>query len=274
MNWADADEPTVSIITVTFNSRAALLEYWSGWDGSAEWIVVDNASTDDSAQVARDLGARVIRLETNLGFSGANNVGARAASGSVLGFVNPDVAIQQPAVRALAERAAGGRRLVAPQLVNVDGSPQENGRGAPYPHRKLAHMFRPSSRANQKYSRVISSGIENVVWVMGAAVFATREVFDEIGGWNEQFFIYYEDSDICLRALNKGIRTEVLGDVKVTHGWSRATVHERSSAIWKIEFSSAVKFYASHPYCLIPIGPRGRTMREADRAVGGGPRVS
>ena len=85
-------EARVSLVTVTFNSAATLRHFWADWPREAcEWIVVDNCSTDDSVAVAESLGACVLRLSENVGFSAANNVGARMATGDVLGFLNPDV---------------------------------------------------------------------------------------------------------------------------------------------------------------------------------------
>ena len=70
---------------------------------------------------------------------------------------------------------------------------------------------------NEHYVRHVRSGIEQVVWVMGAALFASRSTFENIGGWDPGFFIYYEDSDICLRALQQGVLTFVDGDVRFVH---------------------------------------------------------
>jgi N-acetylglucosaminyl-diphospho-decaprenol L-rhamnosyltransferase len=258
-------EARVSLVTVTFNSAATLRHFWADWPREAcEWIVVDNCSTDDSVAVAESLGARVLRLSENVGFSAANNLGARMSTGDVLGFLNPDVTATRAGVERLGSIALGSSLLVAPQLVNQDGTLQENGRGAPYPARKLAHMFAPASTMNQHYVRHVRSGIEQVVWVMGAALFASRSTFENIGGWDPGFFIYYEDSDICLRALQRGVLTFVDGDVRFVHGWARETANGKSPSVWKHEFRSAARFYAKHPHCLIPMGRRSRALKMAE----------
>ena len=258
--------PLVSLVTVTHNSAAELEHFWgSGPVDAAEWIVVDNASTDGSAHVARSLGARVVQLEENVGFSAANNVGAMKAAGRVLGFVNPDLTPTRTGIDALAKRVITQNALVAPQLVNVDGTLQENGRNTPYPIRKLAHMFAPRSRVNHRYVRHVDGGLERVVWVMGAAVFMSTEVFDRIGGWDEGYFIYYEDSDICLRALDAGVPTFVDGDVRWVHGWARETRTGRSLTVWKHEVTSAARFYGRHPDCIVSAGPRSAHLRRIER---------
>lgn len=261
-------EGLVSLVTVTFNSASTLREFWADWPkGECEWIVVDNCSEDDSAAVAESLGARVIRLPENRGFSAANNAGAEVADGDVLGFVNPDVSVTLEGVKSLGDTARSRTVLVAPQLTNPDGTLQENGRGAPYPARKLAHMFAPGSGMNARYVRHVDAGLTRVVWVMGAAVFASKDTFRAIGGWDSDYFIYYEDSDICLRALRHGVPTYVDGDVRLTHGWARETAARKSWAPWKHEVRSALRFYSNHPECIAPMGRAGRLMRQTDRGV-------
>jgi N-acetylglucosaminyl-diphospho-decaprenol L-rhamnosyltransferase len=260
--------PTVSLVTVTYNNAAELEHFWKKWPtGAAEWLVVDNASSDGSSDLARRLGARLVQLPENVGFSAANNMGARLATGSVLGFVNPDLTVTPEGLDALARRVVDQGAIVAPQLVNLDGSLQENGRATPYPARKLAHMFAPRSRTNLRYVRHVEQGLERVVWAMGAALFMSSEVFDRIGGWDEGYFIYYEDSDICLRALEAQVPTFIDGDVRWVHGWARETKSGRSLAVWKREFRSAARFYRRHPECIAPVGAHGMRLRRAEQTM-------
>lgn len=259
--------PSVSLVTVSHNNAAELEHFWREWPAdAAEWVVVDNASTDGSATVARAHGAQVIELKKNVGFSAGNNLGAAQASGRVLGFVNPDLTVTREGIEALARRVTTEGAIVAPQLVNPDRTLQENGRNTPYAVRKLAHMFAPSSKTNRRYVRYVEDGVERVVWVMGAAMFISAEAFDEVGGWDDGYFIYYEDSDICLRALNAGVSTLVDGNVRWVHGWARETKGVRSLSVWKHELRSAARFYRRHPNCIAPGGPRSALLREVEMA--------
>jgi N-acetylglucosaminyl-diphospho-decaprenol L-rhamnosyltransferase len=266
MDERDVDAPrSITLITVTYNSASTLEMCWREFDPAwADWVVVDNASSDNSAEVAERLGATVVRLSRNVGFSAANNVAARTRASDVIIFCNPDVTVDADGIRQLAERAVREPCLVAPQLVNPDGSPQENGRGAPYPHRKLRHMV--TSKDDPAYYRFAAPGERReVVWVMGAAVALSRETFERIGGWNDKYFIYYEDSEICLRALRLGVPTYVDGDVRWVHQWARETRRSRSWNAWKHELRSGSRFYLTHPSALLPIGRFGRTLRLVDR---------
>lgn len=231
-----------------------------------EWIVVDNASADNSRVAALALGAAVLALPRNKGFGGANNVGVAAARGDVLIFCNPDVAIDVEGVRALAERVRNHGGLWSPQLINVDGTQQENGRGVPSPLRKLRHMFSASHNSNDGYVRTARDGeIRNVIWTMGAAIAMSRDSFVALNGWDDAFFIYYEDSDICLRARKLGLATWLDGGVKWRHGWARETKNGVSLASWRHEIRSAFRFYRRHWYCIVPIGQFGRSLWRSDR---------
>uniref|UniRef100_UPI003CFAFC34 glycosyltransferase n=1 Tax=Campylobacter coli TaxID=195 RepID=UPI003CFAFC34 len=84
-----------TLISVSYNSGEALRRFWldAALPHSVRWIVVDNASTDDSVSVARAAGAEVIQLSENIGFGAANNLGFEQADSPYVGFVNPDVRV-------------------------------------------------------------------------------------------------------------------------------------------------------------------------------------
>lgn len=246
---------SVAVITVTYNSAETLRRFWSTAEPrDYEWIVVDNASQDGSADIALGLGAKVVALESNLGFSAGNNAGVRETDAELLIFCNPDVAVSSLGVRELAARATALGGVVAPQLLNTDGTPQENGRGAPLVLSKVKHLLRIPDPA---YTRTAEPGeLIDVVWVMGAAMAIRRSDFTALGGWDEGFFIYYEDADICLRAADAGMTVKVDGSVRWVHGWARETGRGFSWRAWKFELKAAWRFYRKHPDCVLGIGRR------------------
>lgn len=255
----------VALITVTYNSAQTLTEFWRDRPfGSYPWIVVDNASRDGSARVAQDLGARVLDLPFNRGFSAANNIGAGAVDADVLIFCNPDVTVTKDGIAALADGARRYGGIVAPQLVNADGTLQENGRGTPFLTRKLRHLLRLPDGRYQRFAR--RGELVDVVWVMGAALAITRESFELLGGWDDGFFVYYEDADLGLRAWQRGMSVRVDGDVRWQHGWGRETGRGFSARAWKLEFAAAWRFYRKHPYCLVPVGRRAEQLHRIDAA--------
>lgn len=244
----------ITLVTVTYNSADDLRQSWACFDRALEWIVVDNRSSDDSADVARSLGARVIDSGENRGFSYANNLAAQESTAEVLIFVNPDVTVDTAGAERLASLCRERKAIVAPQLLNLDGSLQENGRGAPFLHRKVMHFL---GRDSEKYRYEVTAQpgeTAQVSWVMGAAVAIPRAIFDAIGGWDDGFFIYYEDADICLRAARLGYPTLLTGDVRWTHSWTRATRRKSSFKIWRIELKSGLRFYGRYLRLLVPFG--------------------
>lgn len=241
-----------SIITVSYNSAATLEQFWHGFRANREleWIVVDNDSSDESREVAEGLGAKVIPLGRNIGFGGANNVGLANSEGEHIVFVNPDVRVRVEDLDVIAEYLyANPTHLVAPQLVNADGSMQPNGRGLPYLGNKVMNRLRPGLLEGT-YLRL--AGPDDVVvceWLMGAVVAGTRTHLVNLGPWDTRFFVYYEDSDLGLRNQRHGGSSVVLGSLRWLHGWARETKRPSLPA-WRREIPSLLKFYSRYPRLL------------------------
>lgn len=241
-----------TLITVTYNSAATLRKFWSHVEVGEifDWIVVDNASQDNSADVAASLGARVIRLPANVGFGAANNIGFQNSTSEFVAFVNPDITPQSDNLTLLeAYLRRKPLNLVSPQLINGDGSLQPNGRGLPYLLNKIHNRTKPSTLVGS-YLRFANLG-ENlsVEWLMGAVVAGLRSRFEDLGPWDERFFVYYEDADLGLRNSRLSGESVVMGDVRWTHGWARETKNA-SWAAWKRELPSLIKFYSRYPRLL------------------------
>lgn len=242
--------PVWTMVTVTYNSERQLRDYWSQkLPPNVEWIVVDNASTDGTIREARRAGAKIIASRTNLGFGAANNLGLAAARGSYIGFVNPDVTVDFSSLEAMQAAIDESGGIVAPQLVNDDGSLQPGGRGFPTLKNKILNRLSEDDE-HERY-RIYCSSDESryVCWAIGAAVAGTKGAFTQLGGWDEKFFLYYEDSDIGLRAWNSGLTYRLLGNARWVHGWARETTGLRW-APWKREIASMAKFYARYPKLL------------------------
>ncbi|MEU4482413.1 glycosyltransferase family 2 protein [Micromonospora sp. NPDC023966] len=259
-----------SVVTVTYNSADTLRKCWRGATKPYEWIVVDNCSADDSVAVAEELGARVIRLPENVGFSKANNIGVRQAAGEYVLFANPDLEVGSDGLDVLARHLDAHGGLVAPQLLSSDGVPQANGRGFPYATAKLGNRkVWPLSRLHASYRVVAQPGQAiYVAWVMGAAVAGRTAEIVELGGWNERFFLYYEDHEFGLRAWRHGLPVALLGDVRWTHHWARATNSFRWSPAHNFELQSAKTFFGMFPEFLVGLPPAARRHRQAARLMG------
>lgn len=210
--------PRVSIIIVSWNGRDLLARCLASLAHHVrtpyECIVVDNSSTDGTPDfiAKRFPTVRLIRNTTNRGFSAANNQGAGLATGQVLFFLNADTeAINDPLPALLVElerEATIG--AVGPRLLNSDRSAQYSVRRFPrwsdqvVTLLKLRHVLRQTrvmSRYRNDSVHQATAAIA-VDEVMGAAVMLRRRTFKELGGWDEGYWIWFEDVDLCQR-LNR-----------------------------------------------------------------------
>ena len=257
-----------SLITVTYNSAEDLRRFAADpLPADAEWIVVDNHSKDESAKLAMSQGATVVSLAENVGFGRANNIGLRYATGTHIGFINPDVKIKYddlPTLARLLDEAVEDC-LIAPQLINQDGSAQPNGRGVPTVLRKFANRLSVRDLGYRIYAQPGEKVY--VAWAMGAAIFGKRTTIDTLGGWNEAFFVYYEDSDQGLRAWAHDIPVVLTGDVRWVHGWARETT-TFSLRPWMLELHGALKFFCRYPGLLFSHKFLGRSYRRMNELVG------
>ncbi len=244
---------TWNVVTVSYNSSRDLHEHWQGLvlpDG-VRWTVVDNASADDSAEVARALGAQVIVLPRNVGFGAANNIGASSVASENVLFVNPDIKIDPVSLVVLEDVLQSDPSVVvAPQLINPDGTTQPSGRSFPTLPSKI--LNRLPKAAGRHYQITAERGEQLYVsWAIGAALAMRSTTFAEIR-WDEHFFVYYEDSDLGLRAWKGGHRVVLDGSVRWVHSWARDTTGFNARA-WRLELASMAKFYFRYPHLLFPV---------------------
>ncbi|MDQ6524203.1 glycosyltransferase [Nocardioides sp. LHD-245] len=238
-----------TLVTVTYNSAATLRRCWTAANiGDARWIVVDNASTDGSVDVARSLGADVVTRTRNDGFSVANNAGLAVVETPWVMFVNPDVTVGTPAdLDRLAATAARHGSLVAPRLIHPDGTDQRNGRGLPLPTHKIRHRgVRLPWVDPDDYARADLDVPTYVAWAIGAAIGGPTTLLRSLRGWDERYFVYYEDHDLGLRSWASGHPVILDPVVSWVHEWQRETARLRW-APWRHELRSARRFYATYP---------------------------
>lgn len=255
-----------TIVTVTYNSRRFLDTWTPVGNMPWNWIVVDNCSTDDSVETAKDLGAKVIALDENRGFSAANNVALQQVQSDFVMFVNPDVTVSSSGWEVLADSADELNCLVAPKLTNPDGSPQENARGLPFFASKVRNRgIRLPWVDPREYTRLEIQERTWIAWAMGAAVGGRTELVRSLGGWDERYFLYYEDHDLGLRSWLAGHGVVIEPRVVWTHGWQRATARPDLRA-WRLELRSMLEFYREYPDLLKrreSVSPRFLEVSEA-----------
>ncbi|KQS85971.1 glycosyl transferase [Methylobacterium sp. Leaf361] len=205
-------------------------------------IVVDNASRDASASVAEAAGAQVIRNARNEGYGRANNRGVRAAETAehVL-VVNPDVVLRPGTVDALldAARTWPDAGLIAPRLVEPDGRFFFQARSllAPY-------LTNPAGRL------ALPQGDACAPFLSGACLMMPRALFLDLGGFDENIFLFYEDDDLCRRVADSGRALIHVHRAEALHGRGRSSAPEPGRvfrARWHQAWSRA---YVSRKYGL------------------------
>ena len=192
-------------------------------------IVVDNASDDGSKEmVAREFPeVKWIQLKSNIGFGKACNVGAKHAAGEYLLILNPDTIIARSTLLLACEfmRSHPEVGLVGPKLLNPDGTLQPGcRRGFPTPEAALyrftgmSKMFPKSKRFGHYNLTYLDPDVSyEVDAISGSFMFLPRRLFESIGGFDEQFFMYGEDLDLCRRIKEKGYKVWYNPEMRVIH---------------------------------------------------------
>jgi GT2 family glycosyltransferase len=228
-----------SIIIVNHNGRAHIDSCLDSLrkDGELgyEVIVVDNASGDGSAEhvAARHPQVRLIRSETNLGFGAGNNLGAKCARGEYLAFLNPDTEAEpgwlEALIAALQRDAKSG--LATALVLLMDQRDRINTCGNDM-HLTGLTLCRGMGAHRDGFSETVGVGA-----VSGAAFAIRQDLFEALGGFDESFFLYVEDSDLSLRARLAGYRvlcvpnSVVYHDYRLQFGPQKAFYQERNRTL-------------------------------------------
>jgi N-acetylglucosaminyl-diphospho-decaprenol L-rhamnosyltransferase len=212
-----------------------------------EVVVVDNGSSDGSAaQVARSMPAvTVLHPGANLGYARAANIGIAATHAPVVAVCNPDLVVEKGAAGALVRRLATEADLgaVGPLIRNTDGTIYPSARSDPRVRDAVGHgllgLVWRTNPFTRRYRQLDADPTRprDVDWVSGAAVWLRRDALDTVGGWDERYFMYVEDVDLCWQLRQGGWRvgyepgggvTHVQGATTAKHPYRMITEHHRS----------------------------------------------
>jgi N-acetylglucosaminyl-diphospho-decaprenol L-rhamnosyltransferase len=226
--------------------------------GFSRLVMVDNASTDGSPEMAERAGVEVIRRPDNDGFGSAANAGIRSTTSSLVALLNPDIRFDRDDIPArLCDQFANADvGLVAPRLLLPDGLTQDSARVVPTPLdivlRRLGERDRGAIRPTE---------VTAVPWVVGACMVLRRSAFDSVGGFDERYMLYYEDMDLCVRLRNR--KWTVILDPRVTVAHRHRAASRQSLLGWNTRqhIRSAIHFYRTHPAHLLPSGPLDEAAR-------------
>jgi N-acetylglucosaminyl-diphospho-decaprenol L-rhamnosyltransferase len=214
-----------AIVTVTHNSEPDLGRLLDSIERELperpQVIVVDSGSSDGSAALAADRGAEVVELMLNAGFGEGCNVGVERARRPVTALVNPDVELLDSGLAELARRAQAEEAILAPRLLNPDGTTQDSAHPRPGRLDDLVPALLPRPLLppvlRRRYEPWRSPRARRVGWVTAACVVARTDLLRHLGPFDERAFLFYEDMELCLAAAREGVPTILHPDVAVRH---------------------------------------------------------
>ena len=242
----------ISIIVVNHNSRAHLDKCLSSLEGrltqqDCELLVVDNNSSDGSQDMVerRFPQVQLISNQDNLGFARANNQAVRQSLANYYLFLNPDTLLSTEALDLMLEEMRKNTRVgaIGPALLDRESRYQVSfGRRVDFGAELLQKcFFNPYHRARLKHD----PDTRDVGWLSGACLLVRRDVLIEVGAFDENFFLYFEDIDLCLRIKQKGYRLVYLPQAKVYHEGGASTSLDETSSRFEYR-KSQLYFYQKH----------------------------
>jgi N-acetylglucosaminyl-diphospho-decaprenol L-rhamnosyltransferase len=248
-----------SIILVNYNGAKFLYECLSSIQKYVnsciyEVIIVDNFSTDDSVKIIKENfpSFKLICSEDNLGFGKANNLAVRHSQGEHLLFLNTDTILIENTPKILSDYLTRDRNVgvVGCRLTFQDGSYQLS--CGKLPNLAVEFLYKLRAELDRKwhyifsnfYNKLYSQELE-VGWVTAACMMFRRDIFEKLEGFDESFFMYFEDVDICKRARELGLKVIYYPKTSLIHllGGSGNSIKKKVNAYYR---NSQVYYYQKH----------------------------
>ena len=254
-----AVKPPLAAVLVNYNSgdelRRALESIARELDDNWEGVVVDNRSSDDSERAALDFPpVRLVRNAENVGFGTGINQAIAACTADRVLVMNPDCQLSVGALAPLTAVLDADARcaVVAPRILNPDGTPQGNARGDPdmltglFGRSSALRRVLPSLDVARRNVIAASANDESITvdWVSGACMLLRRDAFAAVGGFDERYFMYWEDADLCRRLRLRGYTIRYVPAACATHRVGQSSRTARAASI-RAFHTSAYRYYAT-----------------------------
>ncbi|MCI0158196.1 glycosyltransferase family 2 protein [Leifsonia shinshuensis] len=270
----DSPLRSVAVASVAYNSSSQLEPFLASLaeaePGGLLVVIADNASTDvdRSRSIARAHGAKLLELGENRGYGGAINsvVASLPAEIRYVVVSNPDVVVTPGAISTLVDAMQRWHAgAVGPRVVNEDGSVYPSARRLPSLRTGVGHavfgLIWPSNPWTRSYREEAASlTVERPVgWLSGSFVMVDRAAFDAIGGFDEGYFMYFEDVDLGYRLGKKGLKSVLVPSASVMHTGAHSTTNDSARMI-QVHHDSAYR-YLSKKYSAGWLAPLRWTLR-------------
>jgi hypothetical protein len=235
----------ISLIIVNRNVRQYLKDClesvfrcWEGPGETLEVIVVDNGSCDGSPEMVRESfpAVQVIANHKNVGFASACNMGIAAAHGRRVLLLNPDTRVLNGLYGELTAFMDTNPKagIIGPLVMNPDGSRQPTYRRFPtysniiFSRKSPISRLWPGNKGSRDYLQgdVVTDRPSRVEALGGACMLLSREMLDQVGALDENYFMYLEDTDLCYRAAQNGWETWLVPSAKIIHHWGASSSQE------------------------------------------------
>lgn len=252
---------TITISVVSFNSSKLIRDCLSSllkfkYQNKVQIVVVDNASSDDSAEVIKRQFPQVklIQSKKNLGFAGGHNLVLKNLKSDFCLILNPDTKVSEnvidPMVKFMGQYPQCG--VASCKVLNFNGSLQPNGGDLPNLVSIFSWLFNldilnlSSLHRNEEsyYQRFHPVG-----WVSGNFMMIRKEVISKIGPLNEEYFMYFEDIDYCFKATNAGFKVMINPEISIKH-LSGGSLDQPKLRQWTGEFKGLIHFYQKQNFLL------------------------
>lgn len=249
-----------SIIIVTYNSEKDIIPCIksineNSFKNSVEIIIVDNDSKDSTFALLKTLNydkLKIIRNSENIGFSRACNKGVNLSNGKYLFFCNPDIVIMNDifmcAKEHFKEVTIG---CIGPRILSPDGSDAPFAFKFPHPTLLLLKAFfrnllRKSNAKILQLNYSVTSDLIECDWVLGACILIPKDVFFQVGGFDEDFFLYFEDVDLCKRIKKAGYKIIADRNCLVVHKKYGSSRNVARKKLINIRIDSELMYYRKH----------------------------
>ncbi|MCG8527285.1 MAG: glycosyltransferase family 2 protein [Opitutales bacterium] len=261
----------ISVLIVTYNSEDEILNCLQSikardFSGNLELIVVDNNSSDDTVHRIESSSdnIRLLKNTWNKGFAKACNQGIEASDSEFVFLVNPDSILDAGCLeRAVARMNTDPQiGILGGKLINTDQSEAPSARSFPTLIRKIQQYFNQPDLMEIKAAQ--SGDMMEVEWVPGAFTCIRREMLNEIGLFDDRFFLYYEETDLCKRARNSGWKVVYDPACHIQHigGASSVSLEEESfsdsgSQLTRFRLYSECLYHRKHGGLAAVLGTLG-----------------
>lgn len=250
----------ISVIITNYNTSDLLINclrslYQYNKNSIFEVIVVDNNSSDDSVIKVKKYfpNVKLINLDQNLGFSRANNIGAKYAAGEHLLFINSDTQFIENSLNEINSLIQKDKSIgiIGPKILNTDFTYQIS--SGKYPgilvelFDKIKYALAKKNRHFRAILEYINRNPREVDWVTGACMIIPKSIFEQIEGFDENIFMYFEDKDLCHRIKNRGYRIVYYPHTKILHHLAGSTKSKSKKEVEYIYRKSQLYYYQK--YC-------------------------